>query len=69
MKIIFHDLNYFVHSFFLKNDNPSNCLAVCNYGIDFSAVVAKDKNYGVQFHPEKSQGLGKKLLSNFLLID
>ena len=60
---------YFVHSFFFKNDSASNCVADCNYGCNFSAVIAKDNNYGVQFHPEKSQGLGKKILSNFLLID
>ena len=59
---------YFVHSYFFKPDCSATCIANCNYGIDFPAVIHKNNNYGVQFHPEKSQNLGKKLLSNFLSI-
>ncbi len=59
---------YFVHSYFFKTNCSTTCLAKCSYGIDFPAVINKNNNYGVQFHPEKSQNLGKKLLSNFLSI-
>ena len=55
---------YFVHSFAV--DVNENTIAKCNYDVDFSAAVAKDNFIGVQFHPEKSGPLGRKLLNNFL---
>jgi glutamine amidotransferase len=57
---------YFVHSYFLSKVESANVIAVCNYGIKFPAVIARDNLIGVQFHPEKSQNNGDKLLKNFV---
>jgi glutamine amidotransferase len=57
---------YFVHSYFLSKVEDSSEIAVCNYGIKFPAIVAKDNLVGVQFHPEKSQNNGDTLLRNFI---
>lgn len=57
---------YFVHSYCFEPDDVSSVLAVSNYGNDFAAVVGKDGCYGSQFHPEKSQRLGRQFLANFL---
>ena len=59
---------YFVHSYFVKPEDEKVILATTDYGINFASVVRKDKIYGVQFHPEKSQKLGLKLLRNFLQV-
>lgn len=56
---------YFVHGFAPEVRAPYT-VAVCDYGIAFSAVVKKNNFYGVQFHPEKSGLAGAKLLKNFL---
>jgi glutamine amidotransferase len=58
---------YFVHSYRLPSGNPFSS-AVCSYGADFTAVLERDNIYATQFHPEKSQTNGLKLLSNFLSI-
>jgi imidazole glycerol-phosphate synthase subunit HisH len=58
---------YFVHSYYMKTDND-NIVADTNYGDDITAIVEKDNIYGVQFHPEKSQQIGLKIISNFLLV-
>jgi glutamine amidotransferase len=55
---------YFVHSYFLDAD-PKAVSSICNYGIRFPASVQKDNIFGVQFHPEKSQKNGTRLLKNF----
>jgi glutamine amidotransferase len=57
---------YFVHSFQLRAQNPRDVLATTDYGGDLTAMVARETIVGVQFHPEKSQSLGLKLISNFL---
>lgn len=57
---------YFVHSYQFKTD-PKNIIAVTDYGSDIVAIVAKENIFGVQFHPEKSQEVGLKLISNFLI--
>lgn len=54
---------YFVHSFYAPVIDYT--ILKCSYGVDFSAAVAKDNIIGVQFHPEKSQTLGLKILKNF----
>ena len=59
---------YFVHSYTFQPHNPDHGLAVCEYGERFTAVVGKGACYGVQFHPEKSQRLGRRLLENFLAL-
>ena len=57
---------YFVHSYAFRTLAPADCLAVSQYGEKFAAVVGRGLCLGVQFHPEKSQRLGRRLLENFL---
>ncbi|WP_375461901.1 imidazole glycerol phosphate synthase subunit HisH [uncultured Enterovirga sp.] len=57
---------YFVHSYALKPTNPEDLVAVSAYGGAVTAVVARDNMAGTQFHPEKSQTLGLRLIANFL---
>jgi len=59
---------YFVHSYVFKPTNLTHSLATSRYGLDFASVVGRGNCYGVQFHPEKSQRLGKRLISNFLAL-
>ncbi|MGC9520820.1 MAG: imidazole glycerol phosphate synthase subunit HisH [Anaerolineae bacterium] len=56
---------YFNHGFYCQAE-PEHILAVTRYGDDVPAVVGKGMLYGVQFHPEKSQTMGLKLLRNFV---
>ena len=56
---------YFVHSFHCVPDDHATVLATCDHGGEFVAVVAKGNVAGVQFHPEKSQPSGLRLLDNF----
>ena len=56
---------YFVHSFVLSPTQQSIITATCNYGEKFAAAVEKDNIFGAQFHPEKSQSEGLKILDNF----
>ncbi len=60
------DHAYFVHSYHFRVDNPSQRLAHCDYGGDITAIVGRDNIVGTQFHPEKSQSAGLRLISNFL---
>ena len=57
---------YFVHSYAFQPRDSAHGLAVSDYGGSFTAVVGAGACYGVQFHPEKSQRLGRHLLHNFL---
>jgi glutamine amidotransferase len=57
---------YFVHSYHLAAENPDDVVATADYGGPTTAFVAKDNMAGAQFHPEKSQALGLKLIANFL---
>jgi glutamine amidotransferase len=61
-----HDHAYFVHSFQLKTASPETLLAVTDYGGPITAVVGRDNLVGTQFHPEKSQTTGLRLIANFL---
>ncbi len=68
---LLHDLPsdryaYFNHSFVCRPSNSDHVLATTNYGGDFCSVVQVDNLYGVQFHPEKSQHVGLKILRNFV---
>lgn len=56
---------YFVHSYFMVPQDPSDVLLQAHYGIDFAAGVAHGHIAGVQFHPEKSHRFGKQLLAAF----
>jgi glutamine amidotransferase len=57
---------YFVHSFHLKPAVRSDLVAEADYGGPVTAVVGRDTMVGTQFHPEKSQRLGLRLIANFL---
>jgi glutamine amidotransferase len=59
---------YFVHSYAFTPADSAHALASADYGGMFAAVVGRGACYGVQFHPEKSQRLGRQLLSNFLAL-
>ena len=56
---------YFVHSYYVVADIDSDCIATTDYGIDYLSIAGRDGVYGVQFHPEKSQDHGLRLLKNF----
>jgi glutamine amidotransferase len=56
---------YFVHSYHMIPHEPETTLAETEYGIRFTSVVRKQNVWGVQFHPEKSQDAGLRLLRNF----
>lgn len=57
---------YFVHSYHLICKDKKAIAGTCEYGGDFTAMVAKDNIFATQFHPEKSQKSGLKLLENFV---
>jgi imidazole glycerol-phosphate synthase subunit HisH len=57
---------YFVHSFHLKPAEGADLVAEAEYGGPVTAVVGRDTMVGTQFHPEKSQRLGLRLIANFL---
>lgn len=60
---------YFVHSYYVECDDPAIQAGECNYGIDFTAAIARKNVFAVQFHPEKSHTNGLQLLKNFLSWD
>jgi glutamine amidotransferase len=60
------DHAYFVHSFQLKASRPETVLALTGYGGPITAMVGRDNLAGTQFHPEKSQATGLRLIANFL---
>jgi glutamine amidotransferase len=57
---------YFVHSYHLAAESRDDIVATTDYGGPMTAFVARDNMVGAQFHPEKSQALGLKLIANFL---
>jgi glutamine amidotransferase len=57
---------YFVHSFHLKTAERASLVAEADYGGPVTAIVGRDTVVGTQFHPEKSQRLGLRLIANFL---
>jgi glutamine amidotransferase len=57
---------YFVHSYALSPANPGDAIATADYGGPVTAIIGQDNLVGTQFHPEKSQALGLKLIANFL---
>jgi len=57
---------YFVHSYHMEMRDPAHRLAHCNYGGDVTAIVGHANVIGTQFHPEKSQEAGLRLIANFL---
>jgi len=57
---------YFVHSYYCVPQRPEDVLITAQYGMSFCAGIQRDNIYAVQFHPEKSQSTGLRILSNFL---
>jgi imidazole glycerol-phosphate synthase subunit HisH len=57
---------YFVHSYFPAPADAGLAAATCDYGVAFTCAIARDNIFAVQFHPEKSQAAGLRLLSNFV---
>jgi len=57
---------YFVHSYSMTLDTPAQVLATVSYGGPITAMVGRDNMAGTQFHPEKSQATGLRLITNFL---
>jgi glutamine amidotransferase len=56
---------YFVHSYYPETADPSVRVATCAYGVTFPAAVERGPLFATQFHPEKSQRWGLRLLENF----
>jgi glutamine amidotransferase len=57
---------YFVHSYHFRVSEPSDLIAVTDYGGPLAAIIGRDNIAGTQFHPEKSQEAGLRLIGNFL---
>ena len=60
---------YFVHSYHVRPDDGASVAGTSEHGVEFTAAVAAERLFAVQFHPEKSQRAGLALLSNFLAWD
>lgn len=56
---------YFCHSYYCQPEDASVVAAQTNYGIDYASSICKGNIWAVQFHPEKSQQVGLKILKNF----
>jgi len=59
---------YFVHSYYVAPANPEIVLATTDYEIDFASIIGQDNVFGIQFHPEKSQAVGLRILRNFTAL-
>jgi len=59
---------YFTHSYYCAVSQTSDWAASTDYGFPFASAVQKDNVFGVQFHPEKSQKVGLKILANFFKV-
>jgi len=62
------DHAYFVHSYYVLPGEPGDVLATTEYGLAFASVVGRERIWGAQFHPEKSQEGGLRLLANFAAL-
>lgn len=56
---------YFVHSYYVAAESENDCIATTDYGLDYLSIAGRDGVFGVQFHPEKSQDHGLRILKNF----
>lgn len=59
-----NDYVYFVHSYYLRNEDPDSVICTSYYGVDVPAIIRKNNIIGMQFHPEKSSAVGVKILNN-----
>jgi glutamine amidotransferase len=62
------DFVYFVHSYYVTPSEENVIASVTEYGVNFCSAIWKENLFGVQFHPEKSQQLGLRILNNFARI-
>ena len=60
---------YFVHSYYVEVDDASDSVATTDYGLAYTSIAARGNLFGVQFHPEKSQKVGLRLLANFAALN
>ena len=56
---------YFVHSYYVIPEDPSIVAATTDYGLEYASMIWKDNVFAAQFHPEKSQAMGLKILKAF----
>lgn len=63
--IVDGDRFYFVHSFYVKPNDPAHVIATTRHGVQFASMICRENVVGVQFHPEKSHRYGLRLLSDF----
>ena len=59
---------YFVHSYYLKAENEEIVTAVTDYSANIHASIEMDTIFACQFHPEKSNEIGLKILENFVKL-
>ncbi|MCF7687853.1 MAG: imidazole glycerol phosphate synthase subunit HisH [Cephaloticoccus sp.] len=59
---------YFVHSYYCVPTDPALVLAECDYGLKFTAAIARGRCFATQFHPEKSQTKGIQIYRNFVTV-
>jgi glutamine amidotransferase len=59
---------YFVHSYYVEPTEDDIILTTTDYGLNFASIVGRDNIFGIQFHPEKSQDVGMRILSNFVAM-
>ena len=59
---------YFVHSYYVAPADPEIVLATTDYEIDYASIIGQNNVFGIQFHPEKSQAVGLRILRNFTVL-
>jgi glutamine amidotransferase len=59
---------YFCHSYYPRPLDKKIIAATTDYGADFASIICKDNIYAMQFHPEKSQAIGLKIIENFVKL-
>lgn len=57
---------YFCHSYFVTSKDTTLISAKTDYGVEYTSAICRGNLWGVQFHPEKSQGVGLRILENFV---
>jgi glutamine amidotransferase len=60
-----HSYFYFVHSYYVDPVEKADVITLTDYHIDYASIVGRNRIYGIQFHPEKSQKWGLEILKNF----
>lgn len=60
---------YFVHSYYCAPQSRADVLAISEYGSSFAAIVGRGGVFGIQFHPEKSQRIGLRILENYIRME